>query len=289
MGQDRQHTEQFTDEESALRRHARFGQLPARVLPNDQLPARVLPNDLIETKETDPPHEEPQEPMYRGEWGPGYLERQLAEPRAGRETGRDVPEERVREVGRRERGEILDRLVDEAGVSHAWWRTTGVIARMLVVLAVVGGAVFVAGLVVSGEGLVWIGLALSLGSFVLLRAMVAARWQKIANVRWQEGAVTFRTVKPGRFDADWGQRVDCEVELSPHERIAWVLTWVDVRDARRLVVGATMRCLIDRMEYSVLLRAFPNADPNHPLSAQRWWPPTPSGPAHELRFRKNKA
>jgi len=88
MDQDRQHTKQFTDEELALRRHARFGQLPARVVPNDQLPARVLPNDLIETKETDPPHEEPQEPVYRGEWGPEYLERQLGEPRAGREEGR---------------------------------------------------------------------------------------------------------------------------------------------------------------------------------------------------------
>src|SRR6516165_4654978 len=204
MDQDRQHTKQFTDEELALRRHARFGQLPARVVPNDQLPARVLPNDLIETKETDPPHEEPQEPVYRRNWGPGYLERQLGEPGAGCEEGRGVREERVRELGRRERGEIFDRLVDEAGVSRARRRTTCVIARILVVLAVVGVAVFVAGLVVS-KGLVWIGLALFLGSFVLFWAMVSARWRKIANVRWQEGAVTFRTVKPGRFDADDGQ------------------------------------------------------------------------------------
>jgi hypothetical protein len=63
MDQDRQHTEQFTDEEVALRRHARFGQLPARVVPDDLAYLTRCAGDLIETKQTDPPHEEPQEPQ----------------------------------------------------------------------------------------------------------------------------------------------------------------------------------------------------------------------------------
>jgi hypothetical protein len=116
MDQDRQHTEQFTDEEVALRRHARFGQLPARVVPDDFAYLTRCADDLIETRQTDPLHEEPQEPVYRREWLPGYLERHLVEPRAGREEGRDVREESVRDVGRRERGEIFDRVVVEAGV-----------------------------------------------------------------------------------------------------------------------------------------------------------------------------
>ena len=64
MDQDRQHTEQFTDEELVLLRRARFGELPAG----------VVPDDLIETTETDRPHEEPQEPSVRREWGGGNRE-----------------------------------------------------------------------------------------------------------------------------------------------------------------------------------------------------------------------
>jgi hypothetical protein len=59
MGEDRGHTEQFTDEEFAFLRHVRFGELPAR----------VAPADLVETAEADPPHEEPQQPPVRREWG----------------------------------------------------------------------------------------------------------------------------------------------------------------------------------------------------------------------------
>ncbi|GLZ39531.1 hypothetical protein [Actinokineospora sp. NBRC 105648] len=39
--------ENFTDEELAFLRHARFGELPAR----------VLPADLVELKETEPAHD----------------------------------------------------------------------------------------------------------------------------------------------------------------------------------------------------------------------------------------
>lgn len=59
MGEDRGHTERSTDEEFARRRHVRFGELPAR----------VTPADLVETVDTDPPHEEPPQPPVRREWG----------------------------------------------------------------------------------------------------------------------------------------------------------------------------------------------------------------------------
>ena len=189
--------------------------------------------------------------------------------------------------GSRERRKNLHRLTDEAA-SRGWQRTTTVIGRMLSVLAVVGVAVFVAGLLVS-ERLVWIGLALFLGSVVLSFALVAALYRKIGTIRWQEGTVTFRRVRRGYFDQEYDlQSLDCEVELSPQGRVAWVNTRVGRKDAERwFVAGATMRCLIDRMEspaqrHCVLLRAFPNADPNVPLSARQR-----SG--REVRFRKGKA
>jgi hypothetical protein len=60
MDEDREHAEQLTEEERALRRRARFGELPAG----------VEPGDLIETRETRPPHEERPEPLIpRYGWG----------------------------------------------------------------------------------------------------------------------------------------------------------------------------------------------------------------------------
>jgi hypothetical protein len=59
MGADADHAEPFTDEELAFLRKVRFGQLPAR----------VRPEDLVETEETEPAHDEPGPPMVRREWG----------------------------------------------------------------------------------------------------------------------------------------------------------------------------------------------------------------------------
>jgi len=61
MDQEPQHAKQFRDEELALIRHAKFGEPPAR----------MAPDNLIETREADPPHEEPQEPLFRREWALG--------------------------------------------------------------------------------------------------------------------------------------------------------------------------------------------------------------------------
>lgn len=60
MGEDRVHAEPVADEDSAAyRRRVRFGHLPAR----------VRPEELVETKEAEPVHEEPEQPMVRREWG----------------------------------------------------------------------------------------------------------------------------------------------------------------------------------------------------------------------------
>ena len=59
MGGDRGQTERLTDEEFEVLRHVRFGRLSAR----------VAPAGLVETAETDPAHEEPQQPPVRREWG----------------------------------------------------------------------------------------------------------------------------------------------------------------------------------------------------------------------------
>jgi hypothetical protein len=174
-------------------------------------------------------------------------------------------------------GGKIYRLLDEVGVSPAWQRTALVVARTLSLLAVLGVAVFVVGLVV-GDGLVWIGLALFVGSAVLWSVVLWAMLHKIAKVRWQEGTVTFRTVEPGEH-TEYGWRVDCEVELNPTGRITWVHTekeiWGSALQEKRLVVGATMRCLIDRTEI-VAFRAFPWAKPDgDPLPSSRrsaaWW------------------
>jgi hypothetical protein len=59
MDEDRESVEPLTDEELAHQRRVRFGQLPAR----------VRPEDFIETEETEPTHEDPAQPMVRREWG----------------------------------------------------------------------------------------------------------------------------------------------------------------------------------------------------------------------------
>ena len=180
-------------------------------------------------------------------------------------------------AGKNMPGGNVYRLLDEVGVSRARQRTALIGERTLSLVAVLGVAVFVVGLVV-GDGLVRIGLALFVGSAVLWSVVAWAMFRKIAKVRWQEGTVTFRTVEPGEH-TEYGWRVDCEVELNPTGRITWVHTakeiWGSALQEKRLVVGATMRCLIDRTGRSAF-RAFPWAKPDgDPLPRSRrsaaWW------------------
>jgi Protein of unknown function (DUF2510) len=166
----------------------------------------------------------------------------------------------------------------DAEISRARQRTTRVVVRTVQVLALLGVAVFVFGIAGFGIArplngvLISIGLALFGGCAVVM----AAIRRHTKDIRWQEGTVTFRAVEPGSVDES-GQLVVCEVELNPTGRITRVKTNVGPMDTQRLVVGATMRCLIDRYEL-IVLRAFPYAEPDALL---------PSG--RELKFSKAKA
>ena len=190
---------------------------------------------------------------------------------------------------RREQREIVRRITDEAGISPARRRTERALVQTLKVLTVAGIALLVVGIVV-GDARVWIGgSALFLVAVVLVGVMGRQRLRRIDKVRWQDGTVTFRTVEPGDVEED-GQRVTCDVEINPTPRVVYetdlnpttrtarVYTTVGPLDTERLVVGATMRCIIDRIEFPFVLRAFPYAEPNATL---------PSG--RELKFMKAQA
>lgn len=58
MSDERTHREQFTDEEFAFLRHARFGELPAP----------VRPEEMVELSETEPPGSPPMSTEMEQEW-----------------------------------------------------------------------------------------------------------------------------------------------------------------------------------------------------------------------------
>jgi hypothetical protein len=178
------------------------------------------------------------------------LERQLAEARA--------------ENPKLERRERRMRVREEAGISRAQWQVERIVASTLVVLSIVGLTL----LFVGDGALRWIGIALFVGAAVALVTLSRVRGRSIEKVRWRDGTVTFHTVEPGDVDES-GQRVDCEVELNPPRPFTRVYTAVGPLDAGRIVVGATMRCLIDRMETLIALRAFPYTQPDAPLPSGR--------------------
>jgi hypothetical protein len=178
--------------------------------------------------------------------------------------------------------------MEEAGFSPAGWRAALVAAQTPRALAIAALVLLFVGFFVRpfvGFTVVWIGLALFGGAVVLGVATIPVR-RRIDEVRWQDGTVTIRTVEPGSV-GESGQHVACEVELkptarvlyeatlNPTARIAQVSATVGPLDTERLIVGATMRCLIDHLDSRIVLRAFPYAQPHAPL---------PSG--RELKFRK---
>ncbi len=177
------------------------------------------------------------------------------------------------ENARRGRRETVRSLMLEAGASPARLRFERATGPTLRVLVIAGIALAVVGIVVGG-GLLWVGLAVFVGAGFLGAAVGWNRLRLIDKVRWQDGTVTFRTVEPGDV-GERGQRVVCEVEMNPPRRTARLAATVGPLDVERLVVGATMRCQIDRAEFPVVLRAFPYAASDAPL---------PSG--RELAFRK---
>jgi hypothetical protein len=179
------------------------------------------------------------------------LERQLAQARAEANPKRDRHERRMR-------------VREEAGISRAQWQVERVVAITLVVLCIAGLTLCFVG----GGVLMWVGIAVFVGAAVALVTLSKVRGRSLEKVRWQEGTVVFRTVEPGDV-GESGQRVDCEVELNPQQSFTRIYTTVGPLDAERIAVGASMRCLIDRMQTLIALRAFPYAQPGATLPSGR--------------------
>ena len=179
------------------------------------------------------------------------LERQLAQTRAAENPKRNRRERRMR-------------VRAEAGISRAQWQVERVVAITLVVLCIAGLTLCFVG----AGALMWVGIALFVGAAVTLVTLSKVRGRRLEKVRWQDGTVVFRTVEPGNV-GESGQRVDCDVELSPQQSFSRIYTTVGPLDAERIAVGATMRCLIDRMETLIALRAFPYAQPDATLPSGR--------------------
>jgi hypothetical protein len=203
------------------------------------------------------------------------LERQVAAPRTAREARADRKRARVQR--KRRLREARKRVEDEAGVSAAPVGRTSIVVvfRSLLAVGLLGMAVYTVGLVLPHPPS-WMGiggLALFFGGFVSMFAWIIAGALKnslkdlrnIEKVRWQEGTVTFRTVELGKQTED-GWYVECQVELNPTGRIIQVYADVTPLHIRRVVIGATMRCLIDRTE-EVAFRAFPYAKTDAPLAS----------------------
>jgi hypothetical protein len=79
MGDDPGHTDRSTDEQFEGLRHLTFGKLPAR----------VAPADLVETTQTDAPHQASEQPPVRREWG------RSRSRESGSRTGRGRPSHRT--------------------------------------------------------------------------------------------------------------------------------------------------------------------------------------------------
>ena len=155
----------------------------------------------------------------------------------------------------------------EAGASPGLVQAQRVLAQTSRVLAIAGIALAFVGLIVGGK-LAWIGLWLAGAGIALAAAVLWNSLRVIDKVRWRDGTMTLRTVEAGSV-GEHGQRVVCEVELNPPPRLARVATTVGPLDARWLVVGAKMRCRIDRSEFSSTLRAVPYDSPGRELDFRR--------------------
>lgn len=99
----------------------------------------------------------------------------------------------------------------------------------------------------------------------------------------------FRTVEPGDV-GESGQRVDCEVVLSPQQSFTRVYTAVGPLDAEWIVVGAAMRYLVDGMQTLIALRVFlcparRRAARTSPSLSELWAGPCPRIPGRR-RMRR---
>ena len=158
-------------------------------------------------------------------------------------------------------------LLVEAGASPWVRRLHSVLWFLLLLLIIPAAVVSVIGVFVGGT-LLAVGLAVFVSAVVLMFATSFHRWHLIRKVRWAEGSVTFRTVEPQGLSEE-GQYVVCQVTIRPPVDFTQVGTHSGPLDAQHLVVGATMRCLIDRNEGFKPLHVFPYARPDAPLPSGR--------------------
>jgi hypothetical protein len=159
-------------------------------------------------------------------------------------------------------------LMAEAGVSPGLRRFHMVLWFVLLLLGVALAVLVVVGFFVGGTLLV-VGLALFGTAVVVMIAAYMHRQYLIAKVRWLDGTVTFRTVEPGGVGED-GQYVVCQIMLRPPtNNLTRVATTIGPLDAQHLVVGATMRCLIDRADGFKVLRVYPYAKSDTTLPSGR--------------------
>jgi hypothetical protein len=159
-------------------------------------------------------------------------------------------------------------LMAEAGVSRVWCRLHVVVWLLLVVIVIVAAVLTAVGFVFNS--------LLSPGLILLTAAVagliVVALWRRflVRAVRWQEGTVKIRKVEPGDVGEN-GQRVVCVVEAVPPLDTTRVATTVGPLDAERLMLGGTMRCLIDRADTIsiTVMKVYPYASAQATLPAGR--------------------
>jgi hypothetical protein len=160
----------------------------------------------------------------------------------------------------------------EAGVNRVW-RQLHVIAWLLsVTVVVVAAALTAVGLV--RNSLLDTGITLLMAGVAGMTVVALWRRYLVRAVRWQEGTVTIRKIEAGEVGED-GQRVVCVVNANPPLDTLRVATTIGPLDAERLMLGGTMRCLVDRAGSMTVMKVYPYASKTVAL---------PSG--RELKFRR---
>jgi hypothetical protein len=162
--------------------------------------------------------------------------------------------------------------MEEAGVGRAWRRLHVIVWRLLVATLLV--AVLLTGIAFFRTSLLSTGLSLLTAAAAGL--IVVGGWRRylVRAVRWKEGTVTIRKIEAGEVGEN-GQRVVCVVRANPPIDVTRVATTIGPLDAERLMLGGTMRCLVNRAGTMTVMKVYPYASDKAPL---------PSGRA--LKFRR---
>lgn len=159
-------------------------------------------------------------------------------------------------------------LMEEAGVSRLWCRVHAIVWLFFVATAIV--ATLLTGIGFLRTSLLGTGLSLLLAAVAGLIGVGIWRRYVVRAIRWQEGTVNIRKVIPGEVGED-GQRVVCVVRANPPVDVTRVATTVGPLDAERLMLGGTMRCLVNRAGTMTVMKVYPYASGKTPLPSGREW------------------